>query len=70
MDPFGGGGGPGGVAGPDGVGGGGGGPRPFSAQKSQMLRQQAMLAQNGLLPESLIWTYVIQLTSAIRFDYE
>ena len=26
-----------------------------------------MLAQNGLLPESLIWTYVIQLTSAIRY---
>ena len=27
-----------------------------------------MLAQNGLLPESLIWTYVIQLTSAIRYE--
>ena len=64
MDPF-------GESGPGGGGGPGGGPggpapRPFSAQKSQMLRQQAMLANTGLLPESLIWTYVIQLTSAIR----
>lgn len=25
-----------------------------------------MLTQNGLLPESLIWTYVIQLTAALR----
>ena len=25
-----------------------------------------MMAQNGLLAESLIWTYVIQLTSALR----
>ncbi len=31
-----------------------------------MLRQQAMLTQNGLLAESLIWTYVIQMTSALR----
>lgn len=64
LDPF-------GESGPGGGGGPGGGPggpapRPFSAQKSQMLRQQAMLANTGLLPESLIWTYVIQLTSAIR----
>lgn len=40
--------------------------RPFQSHKSQMLRQQAMLTQNGLLPESLIWTYVIQMTSALR----
>ena len=48
----------------------GGGPdpnaRPFTSHKSQMLRQQAMLSQNGLLPESLIWTYVIQMTSSLR----
>ena len=32
-----------------------------------MIRQQAMLTgQNGLLPESVIWTYVIQMTSALR----
>ena len=47
-----------------------GGPDPnaraFSSHKSQMLRQQAMLTQNGLLSENLIWTYVIQMTSALR----
>ena len=44
------------------------GARPYSQHKNQLLRQQAaMLAtQNGLLPESVIWTYVIQLTSALR----
>ena len=32
-----------------------------------MIRQQALLTgQNGLLPESVIWTYVIQMTSALR----
>ena len=42
--------------------------RPFAgSHKSQMIRQQAMLTgQNGLLPESVIWTYVIQMTSALR----
>jgi PAB-dependent poly(A)-specific ribonuclease subunit 3 len=42
------------------------GARPYSQHKNQILRQQAMLTQNGLLAESLIWTYVIQLTSALR----
>ena len=41
-------------------------PRPYSQQKNQILRQQAMLSQNGFLPESLVWNYVIQLTSALR----
>ncbi|TRY78299.1 hypothetical protein TCAL_01718 [Tigriopus californicus] len=40
--------------------------RPYSQQKNQMLRQQAMLTNNGLLAESVIWSYVIQLTSALR----
>ena len=42
--------------------------RPFTgSHKSQMIRQQALLTgQNGLLPESVIWTYVIQMTSALR----
>ena len=31
-----------------------------------MLRQQAVVSQSVLLPESLIWTYVIQMTSALR----
>ena len=54
-------------------GGGGGTPDPNGRQftpgghKSQMIRQQAMLTgQNGLLPENVIWTYVIQMTSALR----
>jgi len=57
MDPFNGG---GGTLDPNG--------RPFAgSHKSQMIRQQAMLTgQNGLLPESVIWTYVIQMTSALR----
>jgi len=62
MDPF------------NGSGGGGGGtPDPNGRQftpgghKSQMIRQQAMLTgQNGLLPENVVWTYVIQMTSALR----
>ena len=29
-------------------------------------RQQAVVSQSVLLPESLIWTYVIQMTSALR----
>ena len=43
-----------------------GGSRPYSQHKNQILRQQAQLTQNGFLTESLIWTYVIQLTSALR----
>jgi len=48
-------GGGGGMGGFGGMGGGGGG-KSSSHQ----------LTQNGLLPESLIWTYVVQLTSALR----
>jgi len=58
MDPYGGGGGPGGDH--------NGGRGSFNSHKNQMLRQQAMLNQNGLLSENLIWTYVIQMTSALR----
>ncbi|XP_043201419.1 PAN2-PAN3 deadenylation complex subunit pan3-like [Amphibalanus amphitrite] len=36
-------------------------PRPYSAQKNAVLRQQ-----NALIPEPLIWSYVIQLTGALR----
>ncbi|XP_037086618.1 PAN2-PAN3 deadenylation complex subunit pan3-like [Pollicipes pollicipes] len=36
-------------------------PRPYSAQKNAVLRQQS-----SLMPESLIWSYVIQLTGALR----
>ena len=43
-----------------------GGARPYSQHKNQQLRQQAILAQNGLLPESLLWDYIIQLTSGLR----
>jgi len=57
MDPYSGGG-PGGDHNPN--------ARSFNSHKNQMLRQQAMLNQNGLLSESLIWTYVIQMTSALR----
>ena len=39
-----------------------------SQTKNSLLRQQAAIANSqGLLPESLIWNYVIQLTSALRF---
>uniref|UniRef100_A0A1B6C5K5 PAN2-PAN3 deadenylation complex subunit PAN3 n=2 Tax=Clastoptera arizonana TaxID=38151 RepID=A0A1B6C5K5_9HEMI len=37
-------------------------PRPYSHQKNTLLRQQ----QGSLLPESIIWSYVIQLTGALR----
>ncbi|KAL7307077.1 hypothetical protein TKK_0000815 [Trichogramma kaykai] len=37
-------------------------PRPYSHTKNTMLRHQ----HNNMLPESLIWNYVIQLTAAIR----
>ncbi|KAI4470839.1 deadenylation complex subunit pan3 [Holotrichia oblita] len=37
-------------------------PRPYSHQKNNILRHQ----QSNKLPESLIWNYIIQLTSALR----
>ncbi|XP_018578150.1 PAN2-PAN3 deadenylation complex subunit PAN3 [Anoplophora glabripennis] len=37
-------------------------PRPYSYQKNNLLRH----TQNNKLPESLIWNYIIQLTSALR----
>ncbi|XP_071050850.1 PAN2-PAN3 deadenylation complex subunit PAN3 isoform X2 [Onthophagus taurus] len=37
-------------------------PRPYSQQKNNILRHQ----QSNRLPESLIWNYIIQLTSALR----
>ncbi|XP_030756046.1 PAN2-PAN3 deadenylation complex subunit Pan3 [Sitophilus oryzae] len=37
-------------------------PRPYSYQKNNLLRHQ----QNNKLPEPLIWSYIIQLTSALR----
>ena len=40
--------------------------RPYSQHKNQQLRQQAMLTQNGLLPESMLWNYIIQLTAGLR----
>lgn len=43
-----------------------GGARPYSQHKTQMLRQQALMTQNGFLSESLIWSYIIQLTAALR----
>ena len=45
-----------------------GGPDPNarSFNPGKMLRQQAVVSQSVLLPESLIWTYVIQMTSALR----
>jgi len=46
----------------------GDGSRPYSQSKNSLLRQQAAIANStGLLPESLIWNYVIQLTSALRY---
>lgn len=43
--------------------------RPYSQSKNSMLRQQAAAAINssGLLAEALIWNYIIQLTSALRY---
>nr|CAD7432814.1 unnamed protein product [Timema monikensis] len=37
-------------------------PRPYSHQKNTLLRQQA----TSMLPESVIWNYIIQITSALR----
>lgn len=37
-------------------------PRPYSHHKNNILRH----TQNNKLPESLIWNYIIQLTSALR----
>jgi len=46
----------------------GDGSRPYSQSKNSLLRQQAAIANStGLLPEALIWNYVIQLTSALRY---
>ncbi|KAG8226483.1 hypothetical protein J437_LFUL007365 [Ladona fulva] len=36
-------------------------PRPYSHHKNTLLRQHS-----NLLPESLIWNYIIQITSAVR----
>jgi len=44
--------------------------RPYSQTKNNLLRQQAAAmsgTSSGLLPETLIWNYVIQLTSALRY---
>jgi len=44
------------------------GSRPYSQTKNNLLRQQANVqASTGLLPESVIWNYIIQLTSALRY---
>jgi len=46
----------------------GDGSRPYTQTKNNLLRQQAAaLSNTGLLPESLIWNYIIQLTSALRY---
>ncbi|XP_011300214.1 PAB-dependent poly(A)-specific ribonuclease subunit PAN3 [Fopius arisanus] len=37
-------------------------PRPYSHTKNTILRQQ----HNSMLPESVIWSYIIQLTAALR----
>uniref|UniRef100_A0A0A9X0K3 PAN2-PAN3 deadenylation complex subunit PAN3 n=3 Tax=Lygus hesperus TaxID=30085 RepID=A0A0A9X0K3_LYGHE len=37
-------------------------PRPYSHSKNSLLRQQAT---NGMLPETTIWSYIIQLTGAM-----
>lgn len=37
-------------------------PRPYSHTKNTILRQQ----HNSMLPESIIWSYIIQLTAAFR----
>ncbi|KAF0295289.1 PAN2-PAN3 deadenylation complex subunit PAN3 [Amphibalanus amphitrite] len=36
-------------------------PRPYSAQKNAVLRQK-----NALMPEALIWGYIIQLSGVLR----
>ena len=39
------------------------GSRPYSQTKNNLLRQQAnALSNTGLLPESVIWSYIIQVT--------
>ena len=45
------------------------GSRPYSQTKNNLLRQQAnaISSTGGLLQEQLIWHYVIQLTSALRY---
>jgi len=45
------------------------GPRPYSQSKPALLRAAALQQAQGsqLLAESLIWNYVIQLTSALRY---
>jgi len=47
----------------------GDGPRPYSQSKPALLRAAALQQAQGqaLLAESLIWNYVIQLTSALRY---
>ena len=41
------------------------GSRPYSQTKNNLLRQQAnALSNTGLLPESVIWSYIIQVTVA------
>jgi len=37
-------------------------PRPYSHTKNTLLRQQ----HSSMLPESVIWSYIIQLTAAFR----
>lgn len=37
-------------------------PRPYSHTKNTILRHQ----HNSMLPESIIWSYIIQLTAALR----
>jgi len=37
-------------------------PRPYSHTKNTILRQQ----HSSMLPESVIWSYIIQLTAAFR----
>lgn len=37
-------------------------PRPYSHTKNTLLRQQ----HSSMLPESVIWSYIIQLTAALR----
>ena len=44
------------------------GSRPYSQTKNNLLRQQAnALSNTGLLPESVIWSYIIQVTVAKYF---
>jgi len=43
--------------------------RPYSQSKNNLLRRQAAMnnSTGGLLAEALIWNYIIQLTSALRY---